>query len=525
MIRPTPNPVRRWRFAAALLACCAPSALGDDPWALLGGLPASVDAAAVIDRPGVRFWQEDAGRMLRAAVSGTGLFSQTERAWAGLSGALGYSEAEAADALLGGRVLVVWEGLARDNGLGAIGAVARADTRWAMVAELDHETARAVRARLKASPRRTTDGRVLYSLDAGRVLMALSDQTARPATDERDRTRVVVAPERAAGLMIELLGGTRAPGAEPHAGSMGEQARAMLGNVEPGWTAVAVLRRPDATGPGVIELRSAGEAWGLRFAAPATTRPAEPGAGAPIGVLDAFRDGVLLAAVFSDAPRFSERGMGMDFRIEADGSARDGPLTAEDGSAMIVRAVPGPGRAGPAIVAQLVMRASSNSAFAESVDRLMSAMIGGEQPPEHRGAFPTAVRTHALPPEPKRAGKAWPGEGARMAWCMDPDADDRSGTISMAMGPEPAEPARAARDAREAWSRLAHDRDPAMVTAGLAHPAALLEAFAPGAPQPVASGARSIERLEWTVRRRDGVVRGELLMRLAPGDARLGGGP
>lgn len=523
---------RRRLFAAALLACCALAAHADEPWSLLAGLPPTVDAAAVLDRPGVRFWEEDAGRAARAAISGTGLFSKTERAWAGLSAALGYTEAEAARALLGGRVVVVWEGLAKANGKGAAGAVDRADTRWAMVTELDRDTARAVRARLNASPRRTTGGRVLYSLDAGRVLMALSDpdETGIAAEPATARTRMVIAPERAAGLMVELLNPSRAaaPDAETGDGSMGERARAVLGNVEPGWAAVAALRTPGAAEPGVIEIRGSGVAWGLRFAAPAEQPASEAPTGVPVGVLDAYRDGVLLAAVFSSGPTFTDRGMGMDIRLRADARSRSDtesaqPLAVDAGSALILRAAPGPGS--PGMLAQLVTHARASSGFGGTVDRIVSAMIGGQTPPEHSGAFPGAVRTHPIPDDPRRAGKPWHDGDAEMAWCLRPDDEDRSGIVSMAMGPRGSDPAKAAREAREAWARLAHDRDPTMITAGLAHPAALLDAFAPDAPEPIASGARSIERVEWTVRLRDGVIRGEVLLRPAPRGAGLGAGP
>lgn len=493
-------------------------ASADDPWALLGTLPPTIDAAAVIDRAGERLWDEPSGRLIRAALSGTGLFSQTERAWAGLSNALGYTEAEAAAALLGGRVVVVWDGLSRDDGTGAIGAAARADTRWAMVAELDRDTARSVRARLKASPRRTTGGRVIYSLDAGRLVMALSDPPPDANGADRARTRVVIAPERATELAGALVSPARANRNPDHGPSLGEQARAMLGNVEPGWAAVAVLRPADAAGPSVVEFRSAGEAWGVRFALPAWSRTTR--AGVPIGVLGAFREDALLAAAFADGPRFEPAGLSL--MLSAGGDDQDRAVHTEAGSVVLIRTQPGADNK-PVLISQLITHARTREPFAESMDRMVSAMLGGENPPDHRGAFPGAVRTHTLAPSPARPARSWPGEHARVAWCLSPDGADRAGVISMAMAPAGSDPSTAARAGRDAWERLAGDHDPTMITAGLAHPPALIEAFMPEAPGPLGSMARAVERMEWTVRQREDIVRGEILLRFAPARARLGG--
>jgi hypothetical protein len=504
-----------------------------DPWALLAALPASVDAAAVLDRPGERLWSDPAGLAFRAVLSATGLFAQTEQAWAGLAAALGYTGDQAAGALLGRTVLIAWDGLARGDGTGAFGAAGRADTRWAVVAQIDPDTARSLRATLNAAPRRTHLGRVIYSVDAGRTAMAIIDDGAQ--------TRVVFAPNGASSLLDSLLA-PAAAGASALAG----RAQAALGNAEPGWAAVGAIRLPNSDTPAAMELRTAHGAWGIRLAGPGETPAADPAdpdrerfEGSPVGVLAQIGGDPLLAAAFRGGPRFDGRtfDLGLRFGLNAP-SPTTTPGSATETAPTPINASPEPlrpGRGGllilhaadraqdnqPTLVAQLISHARSDQPYPQTVDRVVSAMIGGSHPPEHRGAFPAAVRTHTL--KPSSSTTDWPGPDARIAWCLAPDADPTSGAMSMSIAPAGLDPAPFARDGRAAWLRGMADHDPAMITAGHARIGELWRMLRPDGAAGISGLARSIERVDWTVRAQAGLTRAEILMRFTDPGTRLGG--
>jgi hypothetical protein len=501
----------------------AASLASDDPWALLAALPTGVDAAAVLDRPGERLWSDPAGVAFRAALSGTGLFAQTERAWNGLAAALGYTGDQAAAALLGRKVLIAWDGLARDDGTGAFGAAGRADTRWAVVAQIDPETARSLRATLNAAPRRIHQGRVIYSVDAGRTAMAV--------IDDGMQTRVVFAPNGASSLLDSLL----AP-APADASALAGRAQAALGKAEPGWAAVGAIRLPNSDTPAAMELRTAHGAWGLRLAGPGEDPQPDQGAdgfeGSPVGVLGQIGGDALLAAAFRGGPRFdgATLDLGLRFGVGARPSAapdatevtpEPAPLRHGRGGVLVLSASEQPGREQPTLVAQLIGHARSDTPYPETMDRLVSAMIGGAHPPEHRGAFPAAVRTHTIA-SAADAG-AWPGPDARVAWCLAPDADATSGAMSMSIAPAGLDPAPFARKGREAWMRGMDDHDPAMITAGHARPRDLASLLSPDRATALSGLARAVERVDWSVRTDAGLTRAEILMRFADPGSRLGG--
>lgn len=476
----------------------------------MADLPPGVDAVAVLDRPGERLWSDPAGATIRAALSETGLFTQTQHAWAGLATALGYAQDEAATALLGRRVIIVWEDLAAQAAPGALGAAARAETRWAVMAEIDRETATSLRTHLGATPRRTVAGRVIYSIDAGRVAMAL--------TEAGGETRVLIAPNAGIGLLESWL--SSAGAVRRTEDSMGVQTKAVLGNVEPGWVAVAAIRVPGAEQPTGIELRTAGGAWGLRFA----MRSEEPHTptGVPMGVLNQIEGDPLLAAAFSGGPRFGESSLDLGIRIGARGTEGpdDAPLRAGQGVVLVVRSQEPSTQNMPSPTVQFITHSVTDTGFAEQADRMISRMIGGEHPPHHRGAFPHAVRTHTTPAlagaEAKQGWSLWAGRPTRVAWCLGPDQADRSGVISMAIAPEGADPSSRALEGRQAWDRGGNDHDQAMITAGTARPADLAALFDPDGTWALSGLAAGVERMHWTARLLDGTVRAEVLLRLKP---------
>jgi hypothetical protein len=292
---------------------------------------------------------------------------------------------------------------------------------------------------------------------------------------------------------------------------------------------VAAVRLPGTDRPVAAELRTAKGAWGLRFAGPiALTGPDGSEAGAPVGVLAEAGADALFAAAFSGGPGLTDGAIDMRMRLgepPADATpAHSDALVYDRGSVVVLHADGSGAGSRDWAVLQIVTHAVSERPFAERIDLLISGAVGGETPPAHRGLFPEAVRSHEIGPAPdsEESDGLWPGDGARVAWALAPEAGDRAGVVSIALGNAGADPAALAREGRAAWDRGAHDFDPSMLSAGRARPAALADLFGE-AGGPLVDLARAVDRVEWTIRSFDGLTRGEVLLRPADPAARLGG--
>lgn len=474
-------------------------------WGELDTLPDTVDAAAVLDNPGGRLLLAPGGRAVIEAFDRSAVFVGTRRAWSSLAQTLGYTEDEAARALLGGRVVVAWSGLHEG---GTLGAVLAADSRWVMIAEIDADTARAARSRLGAVPRRVVGGRTVYSIDSGRVGMAVIDRGATAS--------VVLAPNAAGTLFDGVL--ARVSGEIPGGAGLGGQARAVLGPLEAGLTGVLVVRTHE--GASVAALRAEPGVWTVRFAAPTD---GTEGVGAPMGVLDEIGGDALLAFAASGSPKIRDNALDLGIRLGmspgSDDATDESDLTLDGGTVVVLRRQDGAdgadGADGSQVSALVLTHGRSADRFAERVDRAISVAVGGEHPPEHRGAFPGAVRTHTLP---HKGGDGWPGGGSRVSWCFTDDQDDRGGAISIAIAPAGVDTEGPARKGREAWPRGEDGTETGLVTSGMARPAELSKALGIKDSNPAACLARVIDRSSWRVRREGGLLRGEVTVRFtAPG--------
>lgn len=109
-----------------------------------------------------------AGASMRRMLAELGVFERTGRAWEGLSGTLGLDPETAIDRLLGGRVLLIVDGLGTPG------------FRWACVMSVDSEMGRLLPRRLKASPRETLNGRTVYAMEDGRFRVTLVESQGEP---------------------------------------------------------------------------------------------------------------------------------------------------------------------------------------------------------------------------------------------------------------------------------------------------------------------------------------------------------
>lgn len=506
--------------ATATTEAGAPGDRDDDAYAMMDLVPPGLDVIAVLNAPGRDAAVEGGeagepagGRSVESTVfawlRGMGMMGETARSWSALAARLGMNEADATRALLGGPVVIGWDGVTDGGVLGAIGA---ADRGWLLVGTVSDETAGRLRERLDAVPRRISSGYAVYTVDTGQTGMAL--------VGDGSRWRMVLSPVQNAGLVDETLRRFRArvEGGEVDERSNAADARALGVSVDHDWTALVSVRldqMPDA--PVVFSMRSGADWFTARYAIRGRYRH-----GAPVDVLDAIGEGSLLAVAMAGEPWNGSDAIILS--LQAEENATDAPIRFPDGFTMSLRepGVPGSGQ----LTAVINGRAITDDAFGEGIDRALSGMIGGEQPPAHRGRFPDAVRTHAVPDGRGPEAAGWSGGKTRVAWCFRGGEDDRSGVVSIAIGDRDADVAGHARRGREAWTRsLASGAWVAgadVVMRGIARPGALIDAMGM-ASDPFLGLVGQIEHASWDLRQSGDVLRGELNVRLKPTRARLGG--
>ncbi len=152
------------RLAVALLNLLVVPAVGAPrvaPDAGFGGVDAELmvrfdDLASLLDTP--------QGRSLARLAEGLGVFGHTRGAWDDLSAALKLGPDEARRRLLGGRAVLIADGLGD------------AASRWAWVMEVSPADAALLPRRLKAAPRGGLDGHAVYAVEDGRFRVVVTQR-------------------------------------------------------------------------------------------------------------------------------------------------------------------------------------------------------------------------------------------------------------------------------------------------------------------------------------------------------------
>lgn len=185
--------------AAAWLAQAPALAREQDLGDVVSRLPDSVEFVAALDNAAtLRTGLGDSPLML--ALSSVGRPARVIDAWTELSNDLGMTGAEAFDLLLGRRVVFLASGLKAGD----------AQTRWALLSELDPVTERRLRVDLGAVPRRLIAGQPVLELEHGNFLMATSSGRLRCAGEGRfepslDSTILLLAPSEDRELFEAML--------------------------------------------------------------------------------------------------------------------------------------------------------------------------------------------------------------------------------------------------------------------------------------------------------------------------------
>lgn len=178
--QPGRRPARRLarRAAGVLIGLClwagpwsAPASAGPDLGSVVARLPTSVDLALAVDN-GAALRRELGTMPLMLTLASQPRPEAVFEAWSELAGALGMTDTEAFDLLLGQRMILAGSELQYGD---------RGGSRWALLSEIDPSTERTLREKLGAVPRRIVNGQVVLEFEHGSFLMATSSGRLRCA--------------------------------------------------------------------------------------------------------------------------------------------------------------------------------------------------------------------------------------------------------------------------------------------------------------------------------------------------------
>lgn len=176
----------------ALIAACLPAtrshAEPPHPVETLASLPASVEFAILLDNAAALASRSADHPVVRLLAEDSSL-DATRTAWSRLATRLGWTETEAAEHLLGGRLVIAVRS-ATDGGAPA----------WAVLGHVSADTARRLRQRLDAAPRSIVKGHAILSVERGTY-----ELTSRRAGADRDGEIFLLGPSRRPALFDEIL--------------------------------------------------------------------------------------------------------------------------------------------------------------------------------------------------------------------------------------------------------------------------------------------------------------------------------
>lgn len=433
--------------AACLAPCCAVAApwqpAGDGPAEAAARLPRAAEFVLVVnDASGIR-----ASTPWRALEQALGRFAPLAHVrknpsaeWAALARALGWSEDETFDRLLGRRVAL----LVTPSGAGGGGA------SWALVCDVAADTDRRLRERLRAAPRGVVGGRQVLAVENGNYELATrpASPAAGAARGRPERATVILGPSGRPELFDRLLAGEAVAAGESLEGSAALAAARRLGRAD-----VLALARVDEGDSGaqpwddfvVVACRRNGSAWTAdlvvhqRHSAPALRRVPQ----SSDGLFQRLADGSLLAVVETRVPDAEGEASALESLLGALGFP--GPMQAVlgDRQALVVRPAP----AAPGVAAAVALDTRDVPAMTRMADQFVAGAVdsiertlrggrgGGEPPapvPDFHAMSPGAVRVLPMVLHDGPAAAFFKGAGPMVAWSTR-GAQTRPG------GPEPAD--------------------------------------------------------------------------------------
>jgi hypothetical protein len=311
-----------------------------DPFEWFGDIPDEVDAAAVFNNPAQRFLLNESGRSLRKLLAISGMFSQSEHAWDALASAFETDADETIRALLGKRVVVVWDGIGSSSN-SFFGLAKEVDTRWTLVSEVDPAYLREIRSHLKPVRRRIQSGQAVYAIEQGRYEIVLLKETST----EHDASFVILAPRGGAALLDHVLGSfVDAPArANANAGDNADD------NDKGKFVHRSLLQDREQLAQSLSDDMGIEADWSMAWAiqldrvlggTQAPTPKTSGGKEEPSGPQSNQERSTALLGVMSPSPRGIHIAIATDFKVEsADTSAPIGLLSAVGGDALLAIAM------------------------------------------------------------------------------------------------------------------------------------------------------------------------------------------
>jgi len=170
----------------------------EEPWALLDSFPGDVDVVAVMENPAQQLLSDE-GRASRKFIGSMGMFGKSRHAWEALGGLFGTDADGVMGKLLSGRVVVLIDSLyeSSQNPLSMIKSV---DTNWVVMAEVDGDSFKALRKKLKPVPREIVYGVAVYGIEQGRYALVMLKGK------DGGKSRVMLSPKGGRGLLERGLG-------------------------------------------------------------------------------------------------------------------------------------------------------------------------------------------------------------------------------------------------------------------------------------------------------------------------------
>lgn len=225
---------------------------GEGAAGLVGRMPREVDGAVGVVGLGAAVGElaEGKGGVVGPAVMGlmSGVRPATLGAWLAFAQEMGWTAEEAAERLIGRRAAVVWRGVREGRRAG-----------WAVVTEISEETDRALRAKLRVSPRTIVRGRPVLAVEGGELLLASG--VVREGEGGEGVTWACLTPAGDEGMLEEMVGLLSERGAVEGGNELG--ATAAAGELRGlGESAVAALiRLPGEKDDGGWDRYAAMGAW------------------------------------------------------------------------------------------------------------------------------------------------------------------------------------------------------------------------------------------------------------------------
>lgn len=541
-----------------------------DPFETLYEVPNVVDAAAVLNNPADMLLLSNSGKSIRALLSFAGVFPQSEHAFSALAQVFQTDTDETIRALLGGRVLVMWDGVDQRSDT-PLAYADFFDTQWTILCEVDEEYIKQIQKHLEPIPRRIERGVGVYAIEKGRYELVVFSPTVSDATTSSLRTaRVLLAPQKAKPLLnhviesvVEMNKSTdrvfetpRVPMVSSimHQRSALTQGLGQRVGLDSTWSIAWIVQLdeffPKLSGASIDSLKSGSKAKkqtkspvvaGMVSSTPsgvkinfASDLPLTlPTQDAPVGLLSAVGTDAIFAMAVAQSPQFfvNERSLSVDLNLGADQDGSDMGSGLLGGPSLILFSEMTHKKAGALQDPQYALSMlslfeplpSSNVSGAKRVDALMQGLIGSIdefQAPMHQGRFSSAVRTHDLRLPTKNNPvdtdpdwlRNWVGNEPRVSWIAS-ETHGQSSAMILSVSSAGSQTAQQVR-----WVEKAHrtlcaipDRqsNSGVLASGYMRPSKALSMFDSTSTMDLVI-SKLIDRVRWEVVRAPVGVRGEV---------------